>query len=126
MIAFPYPEYHRLIDEVVLRMYEAFPELHQFGEKGKQKCREDNEHHFHHLETAYQLDSEKIFVDYAEWLNGILLRHGMKTNHLIDNFERIAVAITGNIVKEKEEKFQLYIHQAIQVLRMEKRRNEQV
>ncbi|WP_078555211.1 hypothetical protein [Bacillus alkalicellulosilyticus] len=113
MITFPYHQYHPMISEVVDGMYSAYPELARFGDNGRKKCREDNEHHFHHLETAYQLDNEKVFVDYAIWLNGILVRHGMKTEHLIDNFNRIVTATTNQLPIEKEHKFHSYLHAAI-------------
>jgi hypothetical protein len=68
----------------------AYPILEEkYGELGRKKCVEDNYHHFKHLDTAYSLNEEKLFVDYALWLNNILTSRGMKEDHLIDNFEGI-------------------------------------
>lgn len=68
-------------------IYEREPELlERYGEKGKLKCLEDNEHHLKQLITATELGQSKFFTDYALWLSGILVRHGMSTKHLIDNF----------------------------------------
>ncbi|WP_368504281.1 hypothetical protein AB3N04_19855 [Alkalihalophilus sp. As8PL] len=117
MIPFPYPEYHPIIDEITKEIYQAFPELNEkYGEAGRKKCREDNQHHFHTLETAYQMDQEKIFVDYALWLNGILVKHGMSPKHLIDNFERIARLIHDKVEEDKEEIFIQYLQAGIKAI----------
>jgi hypothetical protein len=95
------PDQVRMIDEITQGIYEAYPELlSKYGEQGKQKCREDNRHHLRHLETAYQVGSDQVFVDYAIWLNGILIRHGMGPEHLIDNFERIYQVLQGKELPE--------------------------
>ncbi|OLS36930.1 hypothetical protein BTR22_09520 [Alkalihalophilus pseudofirmus] len=117
MIPFPYPEYHPIIDAITEEIYQAYPELEEkYGEAGRRKCREDNQHHFHSLETAYQMKQEKIFVDYALWLNGILVKHGMDKQHLIDNFERIERLIKEKVDDEKEEAFKTYLQAAIQAV----------
>ncbi|CEG28825.1 hypothetical protein [Bacillus sp. B-jedd] len=77
----------QIIDTVTAKIYEREPGLlERYGEKGKLKCKEDNLHHFNHLKTAYELNDKAVFTDYALWLNGILTKHGMSTQHLIDNF----------------------------------------
>ncbi|WP_273124023.1 hypothetical protein ACNRWW_17075 [Metabacillus sp. HB246100] len=82
------------IEEVVKGIYESYPILlEKYGELGRKKCREDNYHHFKHLDTAYTLKEEKIFIDYTLWLNNILTSRGMKEDHIIDNFERISHAL---------------------------------
>ncbi|MGD6817118.1 hypothetical protein [Metabacillus sp. 84] len=94
---------NKVIDEVVAGIYEHYPELHErYGEAGKRKCREDNEHHFKHLATAYTADMPKIFTDYALWLNNVLTSRGMKSEHLIDNFERIEHALESVDSPEKD------------------------
>ncbi|MDV2885048.1 hypothetical protein RYX45_07635 [Alkalihalophilus pseudofirmus] len=117
MIPFPYPEYHPIINAITEEIYQAYPELEEkYGEAGRRKCREDNQHHFHSLETAYQMKQEKIFVDYALWLNGILVKHGMDKQHLIDNFERIERLIKEKVDNQKEEAFKTYLQAAIQAV----------
>ncbi|MBO7747612.1 hypothetical protein I8J29_25825 [Paenibacillus sp. MWE-103] len=82
--------YDRLIDRVVERIYAREPELlAKYGERGRVKCREDNHHHMRHLETAFRMQDSRIFTDYAVWLNGILLAHGLETRHLIEAFRLI-------------------------------------
>ncbi|OES43495.1 hypothetical protein [Domibacillus iocasae] len=80
----------RYIDVIMEGMYHDYPELEErFGKRGKGKCREDNHHHFRHLKTAYTLQNDQFFVDYAHWLTNLLVSRGMKAAHVIDNFERI-------------------------------------
>ena len=80
----------QVIDEVVVGIYEAYPEiLERFGEAGKMRCLEDNHHHFDHLETAAKLDDPQVFTNYAVWLTNLLTQRGMSKHHVIDNFQRI-------------------------------------
>jgi hypothetical protein len=79
-----------IIEEVTEGIYNDFPFLlEKYGERGRQKCREDNGHHIKYLQTAADMDDDKYFIDYAHWLNGILTSRGMKTEHLVDNFMRL-------------------------------------
>ncbi|WLR51136.1 hypothetical protein LC040_18530 [Bacillus tianshenii] len=80
----------QMVDQITEDIYADFPDLlDKYGEAGKDKCRDDNQHHFRQLHTAYKLRNDQIFVDYALWLDGILTSRGMKTTLLIDNFVRI-------------------------------------
>lgn len=82
-----------VIEHVTEGIYQDYPSLlEKFGERGRQKCREDNEHHIKHLQTALTLGDPQFFIDYAHWLNGILTARGMGTQHLIDNFVRLQEA----------------------------------
>ena len=90
-----------IIEEVTEGIYREYPVLlEKYGERGRQKCKEDNEHHIKYLQTAASMDEEKYFIDYAHWLNGILTSRGMKTEHLIDNFQRLIRAFE----KSKDDK----------------------
>lgn len=85
-----------LIEQVTELIYEADPSLlEKYGERGKEKCRQDNRHHLDHLRTAYALRDERVFADYAVWLDGILRSHGMTTQLLIDNFILLQQALSG-------------------------------
>ncbi|MBB3113886.1 hypothetical protein FHS18_006001 [Paenibacillus phyllosphaerae] len=107
-------QYAAIIEQITAGIYEAYPELmERFGEAGKRKCMEDNEHHFRYLETAYALRRQQTFTDYAAWLNNILEKRGMKADHLIDNFERIDRAISGQLEPRKEQAFHTYLRAAI-------------
>jgi len=87
--------YERLIDRVTQLIYEADPSLmDRYGEKGVQKCKDDNAHHMRHLETALELGDSRVFSDYAVWLNGILNTYGMRTRTLTDNFRYLQQSLS--------------------------------
>lgn len=89
---------------VTTQIYEAYPELlEKYGEQGKRKCKEDNVHHMRQLDAAFRLANDQPFVDYALWLNGILVRHGMLLAHLIDNFERISGVLAARPLPDAAE-----------------------
>ncbi|MED1203364.1 hypothetical protein [Heyndrickxia acidicola] len=97
-----------MIKKVVEGIFNDFPEvLERYGETGKKRTWEDNEHHFKHLETALYMNDQKFFTDYALWLNNILTKRGMKTSLLIDNFERIEQEIKEENIQKKDEYLQL-------------------
>lgn len=96
-----------IIEEVTEGIYNDFPFLlEKYGERGRQKCREDNGHHIKYLQTAADMNEKKYFIDYAHWLNGILTSRGMKTEHLVDNFMRLKTAFEKTNEKHKG----VYIH----------------
>ncbi|MGG3804182.1 hypothetical protein [Metabacillus fastidiosus] len=111
--------YHLIVNKVTDMIYEREPSLlERFGDKGKEKCREDNHHHMKQLESACELNQSVFFTDYAVWFNGILTKHGMKTEHLIDNFKIIQKVLleAEDMDKEKTETYRLYLSEAIAVL----------
>ncbi|KQU62883.1 hypothetical protein FZC83_19055 [Rossellomorea marisflavi] len=104
-----------LIDTVVEKLYKRYPDLQdRFGEEGRRKCREDNVHHFNYLQSAADVEEERIFVDYAIWLNSVLVSRGMKPDHLIDNFVCIQEAIEEG---EGDSRFPSYLQAAIRSIR---------
>ncbi len=93
--------------ETAKSIYEAYPDLwDRFGQKGFIHTEKDNHHHLDHLETAYSMEDEAIFLDYAKWLQSVLLSRGIETNLIIDNFDRLIAILPGK-VSEKEETFML-------------------
>ncbi|MFC4101956.1 globin family protein [Paenibacillus xanthanilyticus] len=112
--------YDAIIREVTAGIYEAYPELmDKYGEAGKRKCIEDNEHHCRYLETSLALRDDKVFTDYALWLNNLLQKRGMSADHVIDNFERIAAAVQGRMPDEKQTRIARLLQSAIRLLREE-------
>ncbi|MFD1359685.1 hypothetical protein ACFQ4X_17445 [Fictibacillus halophilus] len=90
-----------MVKRVTEKIYENDPSLmDRYGDKGRAKCIEDNHHHFKHLETAYELDNEEFFSDYALWLDGILQKFGMSTELLMDNFSIIIDVINEQDAKD--------------------------
>lgn len=106
-----------IIEEVTDGIYKDYPILlEKYGERGRQKCKEDNEHHIKYLQTAASMDEEKYFIDYAHWLNGILTSRGMKTEHLIDNFNRLIGAIEKSNDDKSARAYVNMLEQAIDSL----------
>lgn len=98
-----------MVERVTEKIYENNPTLmERYGEKGKTKCIEDNHHHFKHLETAFELDNAEFFTDYALWLDGILQKFGISTEHLMDNFS-IIIDLLNEYKNETNPKVEIYI-----------------
>jgi hypothetical protein len=108
-----------MVERVTEKIYENDPSLmDRYGEKGRTKCIEDNHHHFKHLETAYELDNEEFFIDYALWLDGILQKFGMTTELLMDNFSLIVDVLNEQDVKDttRIEAYIDYLNKANNIL----------
>lgn len=104
---------------VTKRIYENNPELwERYGEKGWNKCIEDNIHHIQHLETTYELGDSKFFTDYATWLDGILQKFGMQTKLLVENFSIIIDALkeTNGIDHNRKMTYIHYLDEAKVIL----------
>lgn len=111
--------FNSIVDRVTEMIYKREPSLlDRFGERGKEKCREDNHHHMKHLQTAYELNNEAFFTDYAIWLDGILTKHGMTSQLLIDNFIILidAVEETNDFSTQQKQCYTNYLTSAIGVL----------
>ncbi|RDI45960.1 hypothetical protein [Falsibacillus pallidus] len=79
--------YESVLEQAIELIYKKYPSLDErFGEAGRQKCYDDNIHHLNYLDSAYSIRDEKVFIDYAVWLNSVLVSRGMKSDHLVDNF----------------------------------------
>jgi hypothetical protein len=110
-------KYEPVINRSVKEIYVKYPELDEkFGERGRQKCHEDNVYHFQYLETSAGLGSSKVFTDYALWLNSVLVSRGMSTDHLIDNFRSIITALEASPEVKNGETFSDHLYQAIYAL----------
>jgi hypothetical protein len=108
-----------MVERVTEKIYENDPSLmDRYGDKGRAKCIEDNHHHFKHLETAYELDNEEFFTDYALWLDGILTKFGMSTELLMDNFSLIIDVLNEQDVKDtpRIEAYNDYLNKANNIL----------
>lgn len=104
-----------LAERATEELYRRDPSLvDKFGEKGKRKCLEDNLHHVKQLDTAGKLQNGQFFTDYAVWLNGILLKHGMETAHLVENFR-----VIDELIEEEDRSastWKSFLGRAIEVL----------
>lgn len=94
----------RIASATANSIYEAYPSLwDRFGERGFHRTEEDNRHHLDHLETAYDLQDPKIFLDYSAWLEGVLNSRNVETGLIIDNFERLMDILPGKAEKAEGE-----------------------
>lgn len=112
-------EKSKLVKLVVEDIYQAYPWLtERFGQNGMERTVEDNYHHLNHLETAYEMEQESFFVDYAKWLESILASRGVGTDLIVDNFDRILKwmdQVEFELPKEKST-YQSYLKAGIQAL----------
>ncbi|QCT01223.1 hypothetical protein E6C60_0500 [Paenibacillus algicola] len=118
-------EYADMIQQVMDMIYTADPSLLQrYGERGRQKCREDNLHHLKHLETAFQLGNTSVFTDYALWLEGILSKHAMKTRTLTDNFQYMldSLDLARSLDERARQAYRQYLEAAIHALQQHEAR----
>lgn len=85
-------------------IYKAYPNLwERFGERGFSRTEEDNMHHLDHLETAFELQDQTVFIDYSKWLETVLTSRNVETALIVDNFERLIQALPENVDAEEEE-----------------------
>lgn len=64
--------------------------MDRFGELGRKFAREDGLHHVNYLITALATGSKEVLTEYARWLQTVLVVRGMCSEHLRQNFERLA------------------------------------
>lgn len=80
----------QIAEKTANAIYEAYPDLwERFGERGYEHTVKDNHHHLDYLETAWELQSAQSFVDYAIWLETVLVSRNVETALIIDNFKRL-------------------------------------
>ncbi|OHX52244.1 hypothetical protein BB776_02375 [Planococcus salinarum] len=89
--------------ETAKSIYDAHPKLwERFGEKGFIHTEKDNHHHLDHLETAFGMEDEAIFLEYTTWLESVLRSRGVETDLIVDNFERLMKILPGKVEAEEE------------------------
>ncbi|MFD2628603.1 globin family protein [Oceanobacillus kapialis] len=110
-----------LLEEIVTGIYQAYPNLlTKYGEVGKKKCLEDNQHHLDHLNLAYEAQNTQIFTDYVVWLDGVLTSRGMDTNHLTLNLELIRDAVKQHLANEQGMFYEKCLQEAVNRLNYKK------
>lgn len=94
---------HLIAAETAKSIYEAYPNLwERFGEKGFIHTEKDNHHHLDHLETAFSMEDEAVFLDYTKWLESVLSSRGVETALIIDNFQRLMEILPGKVDADEE------------------------
>lgn len=83
----------RLTAAVLVEMYkDPFWEL-RFGARGRHHSQKDGDYHVQYLLQALAADDARVFESYARWLREVLVSRGMCSQHLAENFTRLADAI---------------------------------
>ncbi|PYZ96133.1 hypothetical protein CR205_17355 [Alteribacter lacisalsi] len=78
----------QIAEKMTDRFYEEYGEmLKKFGDRGRHHTKNDNKHHLKYLKTSAKLDNKEMFVDYATWLNTVLVSRNVPTELLIKNFQ---------------------------------------
>ena len=76
--------------------FKNHPELDKkYGEKGREKCREDAIYHLNYLIEAIQLDSQELFNHYLEWAFYMLDARKIPIDDLVKNIQFINEVISG-------------------------------
>ena len=70
----------------------------RFGERGRRFAREDNLHHIAYLVQALRAESADLLINYARWLQRVLTTRGMCSQHVSENFQRLAEAIKAEAI----------------------------
>lgn len=100
-------------------IYEAYPNLwERFGDRGFEHTVKDNHHHLDHLETAWELEDQQVFLDYAVWLETVLVSRNVETALIIDNFQRLMAIVPHHTEKEPGDFMQGCLQRAVQLLEL--------
>ncbi|MFC4712780.1 hypothetical protein [Planococcus dechangensis] len=100
-------------------IYEAYPNLwERFGDRGFEHTVKDNHHHLDHLETAWELKDQQVFLDYAVWLETVLVSRNVETALIIDNFERLMAVVPHHTEMAQADFMQGCLRKAVQLLEL--------
>lgn len=72
-------------------------ELERFGERGRQKCRQDILYHLDYLQGALIGEDPRLFTQYAVWLKDVLSSRGVPAANLGVSFDLLATFFTNNL-----------------------------
>jgi hypothetical protein len=99
----------RLTKRVMDEMYRDPFWMERYGQRGRQNSDTDNAFHIKYLTTALEGDDPALFVTYARWLRDLLVAHGMCSQHLVENFERLSDAIAEETWVGRETAIQILL-----------------
>ena len=76
--------------------FKSHPELDKkYGDKGREKCREDAIYHLNYLIEALQVESQELFNHYLEWAYNMLDARNIPIDDLEHNIRSIKDVISG-------------------------------
>lgn len=83
----------RLTKRVVDEMYRDPFWMERYGDRGREQADTDGDYHLEYLTSSIESNDPMLFVTYGRWLRDLLVAHGMCSQHLAENFERLSDAI---------------------------------
>ena len=76
------------------KCYATWPELdEQYGARGRHHTAEDNFWHLDYLDSAIAAEVPEVFLEYTDWLVGLLTARGLKREHIAGAYEFLAEAL---------------------------------
>lgn len=99
----------RLTKRVMDDMYRDPFWMERYGERGRSNADTDGDFHIKYLTTALESNDPTLFVTYGRWLRDLLVAHGMCSQHLAENFERLSDAIAEESWTGREKAIQILL-----------------
>ncbi len=88
-------------DAIVERHYQLHPELEaRYGERGRQKCREDSAYHLTYLSQSLAVSAPTLFNDYIAWAKAMLVGRGIAAQDLEDNLRVMSEVLKARLPVE--------------------------
>jgi len=73
-----------LAEAVTERFFgERAERIEKYGERGRDKTRQDMRYNVEHLVPAVEMADERMFMNYVEWLDELLRAHNVPTTDLL-------------------------------------------
>lgn len=86
------------VNAVTARFYTQQDSIYQqFGERGREACREDITFHLEFLRPVLEFGLLSPMVDYLCWLDSVLVTRGIPTEHLVMSLDWLAEFFTENM-----------------------------
>lgn len=102
----------RLTKRVMDEMYRDPFWMERYGNRGRENADTDGAFHIQYIIAAIEADDPTLFVTYGRWLRDLLVAHGMCSQHLAENFERLADAVAEESWPGREQVIQLLLRGA--------------
>lgn len=71
----------------------------RFGARGRENAERDGQYHVSYLIQALAARDASVLINYARWLQTLLVTRGMSSRHIAENFERLARAIRREVAE---------------------------
>jgi methanogenic corrinoid protein MtbC1 len=103
-----------IADAVAARHYQLRPELEsRYGQRGRQKCRDDISHHVTYLAQSLVASEPSLFRDYVGWAKVMLAGRGIPASDLADNLQTTIDVLKDRLPAEDASAACRYVQDAI-------------